>query len=639
MSPIWLLCAFYAGGVLLSPYLRRESRLVRIAYVTAYSLLMVRYIFWRATTLPELQIQAATLFGYAFFVLEATATFMALDDYRSLRRSKNRSGEVDDQLDWYADEAPRVDVLIVSYNESWEVLEKTVVGAKGLNYPNYAVWILDDGNRQWLRDKSAEHGIGYVSRTENVHYKAGNLNNGIAALRARGIALEYLAVLDADFVARPEFLRRTMALMKTDDIGIVQSPQCFYNPDPHQQAFGGVKRWPDEQRAWFDIYLPSLDALDSATCCGTSCLIRVKALDAIGGFPTASVCEDTLTSIKMRQLGWKTVFLQEPLTVGLAPEGIGEFLTQRARWLLGGVQNDRYCGPGPGWTGRLRFWLCLWRSAIFGLLPPLWVTISIVFWFTGVPLIPIEDMNAAVWYFGPLWLCRFAEAWIFGGRQGPFVSDAVWMLLCPLWIRETYRAVLGSKARFKVTDKAQHRDSGVIHWQLLWFHGTLLCLLVAGFVYNMVDPAAPAYGDGFVQANTALTFWWSLVILAGVAPMFEPPRRRTAERYPTQERVAAFFEGQTRTWRVKDLSLGGLLVTTNGEELPRSLELELDGLSRVRAELVREHARNEAAFAFVDPAVRPSLIRRLYCTDDYIARPERWSTLVAICSVIKRVVF
>lgn len=132
-------------------------------------------------------------------------------------------------------------------------------------------------NRTPLRETAAEHGLGYVTRTENTHYKAGNLNSGLAELKASRVKLEFVAVLDADFIARPEFLRRTMALMKSGDIGIVQAPQCFYNPDPHQQAFGGVARWPDEQRGWFDVYLPSLDALDAATCCGTSCLVSGPA--------------------------------------------------------------------------------------------------------------------------------------------------------------------------------------------------------------------------------------------------------------------------------------------------------------------------------------------------------------------------
>ena len=141
-------------------------------------------------------------------------------------------------------------------------------------------------------------GVGYVTRTDNRHYKAGNLNHGLQVLRERGVDLEFIALLDADFVAQPQFVRRTLALMHDTKVGIVQTPQCFYNADPHQQAFGGVARWPDEQRSWFGAYLPALDAIGAASCCGTSCLLRVAALEKIGGFPTESVCEDTAKAMR-----------------------------------------------------------------------------------------------------------------------------------------------------------------------------------------------------------------------------------------------------------------------------------------------------------------------------------------------------
>ena len=68
-------------------------------------------------------------------------------------------------------------------------------------------------------------------------------------------------------------------------VGVVQTPQHFINPDPIQINLGATKFWPDEQRFFFDIVLPSKDAWSAAFCCGTSSIIRMRPLMEIGGFP------------------------------------------------------------------------------------------------------------------------------------------------------------------------------------------------------------------------------------------------------------------------------------------------------------------------------------------------------------------
>lgn len=44
--------------------------------------------------------------------------------------------------------------LIATYNEPLSVVEKTIVGALALDYPNFRVWVLDDGRRSWLHDSA-----------------------------------------------------------------------------------------------------------------------------------------------------------------------------------------------------------------------------------------------------------------------------------------------------------------------------------------------------------------------------------------------------------------------------------------------------------------------------------------------------
>ena len=138
-------------------------------------------------------------------------------------------------------------------------------------------------------------GCRYVSRPDNKHAKAGNINNALEASSRRcRIQPEFVSILDADFVATPRFLKRAMTLFRDPAVGVVQTPQHFVNPDPIQINLGATAFWPDEQRYFFDVVMPSKDAWGGAFCCGTSSVIRLAPLMAIGGFPTDSVTEDYL---------------------------------------------------------------------------------------------------------------------------------------------------------------------------------------------------------------------------------------------------------------------------------------------------------------------------------------------------------
>ena len=181
----------------------------------------------------------------------------------------------------------------------------------------------------------------YLTREDNRHAKAGNINAAIRTLATLNVRPDFVAILDADFVPFPKFIERAMALHKAPDVGIVQTPQHFINPDPIQTNLNLAALWPDEQRFFFDTVMASKDAWDQAFCCGTSSIIRFEPLVSIGGFPTDSVTEDFLLSLRFKEAGYSTVYLNEPLSLGLAPEGLREYLTQRGRWCLGFMQITR----------------------------------------------------------------------------------------------------------------------------------------------------------------------------------------------------------------------------------------------------------------------------------------------------------
>ena len=143
-----------------------------------------------------------------------------------------------------------------------------------------------------------------------------------------------------------KLLTRTLALTRDEDVGIVQTPQNSFNPDPIQANLAVEGVWPNEQGFFFDFVLPSEDARGGAFCCDTSSGIRYSPLLEIGGFPTDSVTEDYLVTLRLNEIGYRTVYLNEPLSLGSGPEGLKEYITQRSPRALGFMQICR--GPsGP----------------------------------------------------------------------------------------------------------------------------------------------------------------------------------------------------------------------------------------------------------------------------------------------------
>src|SRR5262249_23572424 len=150
------------------------------------------------------------------------------------------------------------------------MLEQTIVGAMAMSYPNFRVWVCDDGRRSWLKELCARHACGYITRNDNFHAKAGNINNALAYLARLPDPPEFISILDADFVPTSSFLTRAVALFRDESVGIVQTPQRFTNPDPIQGNLSVTRVWPDEQRYFFDVVMASKDSWGAAFCCGTS---------------------------------------------------------------------------------------------------------------------------------------------------------------------------------------------------------------------------------------------------------------------------------------------------------------------------------------------------------------------------------
>jgi cellulose synthase (UDP-forming) len=523
---------------------------------------------------------------------------------------------------------PRVDVLITTYNEDERILTRSIVGALGIDFPGVRVWVLDDGRRPWLEELCRAKGAHYLTRSHNTHAKAGNINNAFAVLHNDPDPPEFVAIFDADFVAHRNFLWRTIPLFHDPKVGLVQTPQHFFNRDPIQSNLLVGHVWPDEQRFFFDHVMGSKDAWGAAFCCGTSSVIRVAALESCGGFPTDSVTEDFLLTLKLDQYGWRTVYLNEPLSIGLAPEGVKEYVTQRGRWCLGLMQIVR-SSLGPLSRGPLRLPLriglidaFLYWSAGF-LFKLLCLLAPIVYWFTGMT-VGVASAGAVISHFLPYYVATILTLyWITGGLIQPVLTDVSHVLTMPAALRATFAGLLKPRGHlFQVTPKGSIRRRWLIEWQRMAGFGLLLGLTILGMVYSSAADYTPERQEA---GSTAIVLFWSLynivVLLLAMAVCVEFPRYRSEERIEAFEPVEISAAGGSFTANLSDISISGAQIRgPSPGNLGDTVSLKIQDIGDTGARIVRQTNEGFAVeFTDVD-AIRDALIRRIYCRGETSSR-------------------
>lgn len=300
-----------------------------------------------------------------------------------------------------------VDVLIPTYNESIELVRRTVSAAVRMDYP-HRTWLLDDGNRPEMLALARELGAEYLARSDNSHAKAGNLNN--ALLHASG---QFVAILDADHAPSRHLLTHTLGYFNDDKVGFVQTPQDFFNLDSfqHRKREGARMVW-TEQSLFFRVIQRGKDYWNAAFFCGSCAVMRRSALDAIGGIATGTITEDLHTSLRIHANGYSSVYHAEPLAFGLAPETMKPFLSQRVRWGQGAMHVWRKEGilfkRGLTLAQRLNYFASVltyfdgWQKGVFYIAPVIVLS-------TGTLPILVETKDFLI-HFLPYYLLTF---WVF----------------------------------------------------------------------------------------------------------------------------------------------------------------------------------------------------------------------------------
>ncbi|MBK1667324.1 hypothetical protein CKO28_04685 [Rhodovibrio sodomensis] len=644
--PLVLAVTFF---VILAPAFPRDNTTCRYIVVSALAGVLAFYLGWRfpVTVLPA---DLATLEGFWVWLVFGIEMLAILDGallYATLLRRTDRSAEADQhearlrRLPVAA--LPTVDVYIPTYDEGLDVLEKTIVGALGIDWPanKLRVWVLDDKRRPWLREFCARKGAGYLTRPDNAHAKAGNIN--AALKRTDG---EFVAIFDADFIPKRTFLYRMMGFFADPKIGIVQAPHNFFNNDPMQANLALRRTLPDDQRLFFDQIMAGRDGWDTAFCCGSNSITRRAALDAVGGaLPTDSITEDMLLTLAMLRAGYITRYLNEKLATGLAPESLDAFFVQRARWARGALQI-LYLKKGPFGPG-----LPLMKRLLF--LPTHWVTQSLchvsalivpaVFLLTGLLPLVNADVDSVILYQMPAIVAMMAAMRFFApGQYFPLASSVLGGLQAFRLLPTVLQTLVRPHGHlFKVTPKgAAARQAGYDRITVM------MAIILGGLTLTgLLLNAHP--GTRIVESGALIpivAFWSSfnlLVLLLIAMTAFSAPARRAEERFYLYEPAQVRAQGEgARTATLLDLSLSGAQValeTADDHAKGAWLWLEIADVGEVPAEVVRAGADRLGLRFYLPEAVRRDrLIRKLFTAglDNATRNEDGWAIALGMLARI-----
>src|SRR5690606_33542545 len=161
--------------------------------------------------------------------------------------------------------------------------------------------------------------------------KAGALN---FSLTKTAPDVELIALVDADYLAEPDFLSRLTGFFEDEKVGFVQTPHDYL---PDGSAYQAMCYW--EYMPPNKVGLASINEYDCAYTIGTMCILRKDAILEAGGWAEWCLTEDSEISIRIRALGYEGVYVNETFGRGLIPEAYEDLKKQRFRWTAGPGQQ------------------------------------------------------------------------------------------------------------------------------------------------------------------------------------------------------------------------------------------------------------------------------------------------------------
>lgn len=380
-------------------YLGQQRRWPFVWIFVAQSILVYAYVM-------VMRHSVATSLG--LILLTFTVPPLVVNFWLRVRRRRvTLEGHVTLVEDWRRGRTayPAVDVFVACCGEDPRVLDNTFRHVSALEWPGrLRIHVLDDADDAATRDLALRWGLEYVVRPNRGEWKkAGNLIHGFEHTDG-----DFVAVFDADFAPRTDFLWETVPYMDDPQSGVVQTAQ-YFEVDERVNEFARYAG--TLQELFFRWIQPARDTYEAAICAGTNVLYKRSAVVAAGGFAKVPLGEDVHSGVKIWVSGHRTRYLPLVLATGLAPDTWSALTNQQYRWCRSSMllMVSSFFRDAPfGWRQRVCFWaafLYYMQSAVMILTSVL--PTGIMLWFypeelTAWHYVAVVPALVSTWFVFPL---------------------------------------------------------------------------------------------------------------------------------------------------------------------------------------------------------------------------------------------
>ncbi|QSI30899.1 UDP-forming cellulose synthase catalytic subunit [Variovorax sp. RKNM96] len=551
---------------------RFRGRFAGLVMIVLSVVVSSRYTYWRVTETMYMDNPVDLVLGVGLLVAELYAFVVLLLGYVQTAWPLERKPVPlpEDTALW-----PTIDLFIPTYNEPLSVVRPTVLAAQSIDWPRdkIKIFVLDDGRREEFRLFCEEVGVTHVTRDNNRHAKAGNIN---AALK--NTSAEYVAIFDCDHIPTRSFMQIAMGWFGRDPkLAMVQLPHYFFSADPFERNLDTFGTVPNEGELFYGLIQDGNDLWNATFFCGSCAVLRRTMVEEVGGIAVETVTEDAHTALKMHRRGYNTAYLALPQAAGLATESLSGHVGQRIRWARGMAQIFRIDNPlfgrGLHWAQRLCY-LNAMLHFLYGLPRLIYLTAPLAYLFFGASVIHASASMIFAFALPHILHANLTNSRIQGRFRYLLWNEVYEAVLAWYIFRPTLVALINPKlGSFNVTAKGgliekEYFDSSIAKASLVLLALNFIGVAVGLWRLTWVD----SQNIATVWLNLAWTVYNLMILGACVAAANESRQLRSAHRVALQVPATLYFaDGSSMRCNTFDFSTGGL-----GIDLPAEMKLAQD---------------------------------------------------------------
>lgn len=418
--------------------------------------------------------------------------------------------------DKYTEPVPdsEVTVIVSSYNEPVEILEKTLREIRA--HFTGPVIIADDSTEDvaGISSLSSEYKAIFSHREDRNGFKAGAINNAMKKVKT-----PFIVLLDSDAVPSADFFNISRSYIRHYDF--VQFPQYYGNRKASYVAMGAYA----QQVPFMFRIMPLRSQRGSAFMLGTNLIYRKEAVEGVGGFDEDSITEDLSTSLKLHEAGCTSVYVNRNVVSNSAPENLRAFFTQQERWAKGTLGIFRQITS----TNRRKLGFKVYSDYFIG---TSWYIYGFAFLFMSMSvflfaLFQIQFLKVPYLTYVSLFVPYLVLTMLIyyttiqetgHGAKEVFLNMSFNAICFPIYIKSMFLAIFKRKTLFNRTPKMMGSSSDMKKYIGILPQISLITMLLTSVFVNITEAL-----QGFHPIEAIFNAFWGAFYISLLIPIYLYP--------------------------------------------------------------------------------------------------------------------